>query len=303
MGNALRRFAIGVAGLLVLLILVVFIVSEVRWNRDYHNFDVAVATISIPTDEASIARGEHVALTRYCRSCHGPDLAGDYLVNEPLLAVVAAPNLTSGAGGVGLTNTDMDWIRAIRHGVGHDGRGLMGMPSRVWYHLSDEDLGALIAYLKTLPAVDHELPERRIGPMFRVLLTIGQAPTSQALLIDHDAPRPTPPVPGITVAYGQYLAYTCTACHGSDLSGGTVRTSDGELETAPNLTPGGALQTWTEEDFITALRTGRTPDDRQLSIDMPWPYVGQMTDAELQAIWLYLQSLPVLEQSLERTDF
>jgi hypothetical protein len=86
------------------------------------------------------------------------------------------------------------------------------------------------------------------------------------------------------------------------MAGGTTRTLDGELVTALNLTPGGELAGWTQADFITTLRTGVTPGGRVLSDEMPWTYVGQMTDDELEAIWLYLQSLPAREQGLERTD-
>ena len=300
--KVLKRIGIGLVGLLVLGIVLVSVISTIRWNKDYENFDIQVEAIPIPTDEASIAYGEHIAITRYCRSCHGEDLAGGYLMNEPVLAVIPAPNLTAGTGGVGLTNTDEDWIRAIRHGVGHDNRGLIGMPARIWNQLSDEDLGALIAYLKNIPPVDNELPKRRIGPAFRLLLTLGQAPVSEASLIDHTAPRPSAPEAGITLEYGKYLANTCTACHGPNLNGGTIRDFNGELVTALNLTPGGELQGWSESDFITTLRTGVTSGGHKLSETMPWRYVGQMTDEELQAIWLYLQSLPALEQGTERTD-
>ncbi len=302
MVKVLKRIGIGLVGLLVLGIVLVFVISTIRWNQDYENFDIPVEAIPIPTDEAAIAHGEHIAITRYCENCHGEDLAGGYLMNEPVLAVIPAPNLTSGLGGVGRTNTDEDWIRAIRHGVGHDNRGLIGMPARIWNQLSDEDLGALIAYLKNIPPVDHELPKRKIGPAFRLMLTLGKAPVSEASLIDHTAPRPPAPEAGVTPEYGKYLALGCTACHGPNLNGGTIRDLNGELVTALNLTPGGELQGWSESDFITTLRTGVTPGGHNLSEAMPWRYVGQMTDEELQAIWLYLQSLPALEQGTERTD-
>jgi cytochrome c553 len=302
MKKILKRIGIGILSLIVLGIVLVTVISTVRWNRDYENFDIPVETIQIPSDESAVAYGEHIAVTRYCGSCHGDDLSGGYLMNEPVLAVVPAPNLTSGLGGVGLTNSDEDWIRAIRHGVGHDKRGLIGMPSRIWNQISDEDLGALIAYLKSVPPVDNELPQRKIGPAFRLLLTLGQAPSSEASLIDHSASRPSAPQPGVTLEYGEYLALGCTACHGPDLNGGTIRDLNGELVTALNLTPGGELQGWSDDDFITALRTGETPSGHVMSEIMPWRYVGQMTDEELQAIWLYLQSLPKLEQGTERTD-
>jgi mono/diheme cytochrome c family protein len=302
MVKVLKRIGMGLVGLLVLGIVLVSVISTIRWNQGYENFDIPVESISIPTDEAAIARGEHIAITRFCGSCHGDNLAGGYLMNELVLAVIPAPNLTAGTGGVGLTNTDEDWIRAIRHGVGHDNRGLIGMPARIWYQLIDEDLGALIAYLKNIPSVDNEFPKRKIGPAFRLMLTLGLAPVSEAPLIDHSASRPSAPQPGVTLEYGEYLALGCTACHGPTMNGGTIRDLNGELVTALNLTPGGELQGWSEEDFITAIRTGETPSGHVMSEIMPWRYVGQMTDKELQAIWLYIQSLPALEQGTERTD-
>ncbi len=302
MSRRMKRSGIGVLALGLLALALIFIVSAVRWDRDYENVDVAVYTIAIPNNDAAISHGEHIATTHYCGYCHGDNLAGGFLVDEALLAVIPAPNLTAGAGGVGAVNEDEDWIRAIRHGVGHDDRGLIGMPSRIWHEMSGEDLGALIAYLKTIPPVDNELPERRIGPLFRLMLALGQAPPSESSLIDHDSPRPPTPERGVTIEYGKYLASSCAACHGLDMAGGTTRTLDGELVTALNLTPGGELARWSQADFITTLRTGVTPGGRHLSGEMPWSYVGQMTDDELIAIWLYLQSLPTRQQSLERTD-
>jgi mono/diheme cytochrome c family protein len=214
------------------------------------------------------------------------------------LITLSFPNLTAGTGGVGANNTDEDWVRAIRHGVGHDGRGLLLMPSRDFYSLSDEDLGFLIAYLKTLPPVDSELPSTAPGPLGRVMLALGQFPPEatnpDVLVIDHNGPRPVSPQPGVTVEYGKYLASTCTLCHGANFNGGTIRTDAEYL--APNLTPGGEMAFWSEEDFITTLRTGVTPGGKQLKDAMPWKYFGQMTDDELKAVWLYLQSLPALEQ-------
>jgi mono/diheme cytochrome c family protein len=302
MGKVVARIILGIIGLLLLAVVLITVLSTARWNRNYENFDVPVTTISIPADETAVTRGQHLATILYCGYCHGDNLAGDYLIDDPQLAVIPAPNLTVGAGGVGGDNTDEDWQRAIRHGVGRDGRSLIGMPARAWNQLSDEDLGASIAYLKTARPVDNELPARRIGPLFRLLLALGKAPQSEATVIDHDAIRLQAPEIGTTVDYGAYLAVSCIVCHGASLNGGTVRDFDGELITALNLTPGGALQAWSEEDFITTMRSGVTPSGRQLSDSMPWRYSGQMTDEELQALWLYLQSLPALEQDLERTD-
>lgn len=160
-------------GLLVLAFILLYISGTVKWNRLHGKYDVPVETITIPTDEAAIARGEHIATIRICKECHTETFSGQFAA-VPGLVTLSIPNLTSGAGGVGDTNTGEDWVRAIRHGVGHDSRGLALMPSGVFYYLSDEDLGALIAYLKSLPPVDNEMPPTDLGPLGRVMLPLGQ---------------------------------------------------------------------------------------------------------------------------------
>src|SRR5574339_568487 len=284
-------------GLLVIALVVLYIIGTVKWNsmrgKDYA---VPVEPITIPTDQASIARGEHIATIRMCKDCHMDNWSGQS-DSVPGLITLSIPNLTAGAGGVGATNTDEDWVRAIRHGVGHDGRGLALMPSGVFYYLGDEDLGALIAYLKSLPPVDNELPRSDLGPLGRVMLTLGQLPPEivpNVISIDHDGPRPVTPEPGVTAEYGKYLTTTCTLCHGENLNGRII-TTDAEY-LAPNLTMGGEMHAWSEEDFMRALRTGITPNGHQLKSAMPWRYVGKMTDDELKAVWMYLQSLPALPQ-------
>ena len=286
-----------VFGVFVLAFVALYIIGTVKWNKLHGKYDVPVETITIPTDEASIARGEHIATLHLCRICHTEALSGQ-AVSVPGLLTFGIPNLTSGAGGVGATNADEDWVRAIRHGVGHDDRGLVMMPARTFYYLSDEDLGALIAYLKSLPSVDNELPVTDLGPVGRVMLALGQLPPDiipNVTMIEHAAPRPVAPEPGVTVEYGEYLARTCALCHGSNFNGQTVQI-DGPPVLTPNLTPGGEVAFWSEEDFIATLRTGVTPGGRQLRSEMPWKYLGQMTDDELKAVWLYLQSVPALAQ-------
>ena len=168
------------------------------------------------------------------------------------------------------------------------------MPARIFFYLSDEDLGALIAYLKTLPPVDNEMPPLTLGPLGRVTLGLGEAPFTMpdVIRIAHDHPRPVAPQPGITKEYGQYLTYVCTQCHGENFNGQHLEREG----LVPNLTPGGEVAFWSEEQFIATLRTGVTPGGHQLNDFMPWKYFGQMTDDELRAVWLYLQSLPALEQ-------
>ena len=291
------KIVAGLVGLLVLAFAVLYVIGTIKWNKLHGKYDVPVETIAIPTDRDSIARGEHVAAIHMCQHCHTDNLGGQ-TAGAPIMITLSVPNLTSGIGGVGATNTDADWVRAIRHGVGYDGRGLVLMPSAVWYYLSDKDLADLIAYLKSLPPVDKEMPPTDLGPIGRVMLTLGQLPPEiipNVVRIDHNALRPVAPQPGVSVEYGKYLALTCTLCHGENLNGQTVREGP-NVYVALNLTQGGEMRAWSEKDFATALRTGVTPGGHKIIDFMPWKYFGQMNDDEMQAVWMYLQSLPALAQ-------
>jgi mono/diheme cytochrome c family protein len=276
---------------------VLYVVGTVKWNRMHGTHEVKVEAVRVPTDEAAVARGDHLASILICRECHTESLAGQ-VDFAPGIITLSVPNLTSGAGGVGRSNTDQDWVRAIRHGVGNDGRGLVLMPAQRFYYLGDEDLGALIAFLKTLPPQENELPRTDLGPIGRIMIALDQLPPEvlpNVLTIDHDGPRPPAPQPGVNAEYGRYLAVICTACHGDDLNGKTLR-EGGEVYIALNLTPGGELAAWSDEDFFTTMRTGVSPSGHQLNERMPWRYLGKMTDDELMAVWLYLQSIPALPQ-------
>ena len=135
--------------------------------------------------------GEHLSVTRGCIDCHGEDLGGAVFADEMPVMRLSASNLTPG--GVGAGYSDADWARAIRHGVGPDGKPLLFMPSYEFYYLGDSDLAALMAYLKSLPAVTRELEENKVGPLGRVLFMAGQLPLVPAEMIDHEGPRPTAP--------------------------------------------------------------------------------------------------------------
>ena len=229
--------------------------------------------------------------TTYLMHMQGIELAAPGTLSIP------TPSLTSGAGGIGGFYSDEDWARAIRHGVGQDGRALfILMLSNTFHYLSDEDLGALIAYLKSVPPVDNELPERRIEPLGRMMMATGIFPPPPAEQIDHTGPHPAAPEPGVTVAYGHYLSRTCTECHGPNLNGAPFSLPGQEVLT-PNLTPGGPLAAWSDQDFFTTMHTGLASGGRHLDEQMPWKFYGQMTDEELRAVWLYLQSLPAMEQA------
>ena len=283
----------GLLGLIVVALVVIWFMAGSRLNKTY---DTEVKPVAVPTDEASIARGRHLVHSiGYCTECHGDNLEGDVMEDDPVFGRLVAKNLTSGKGGIGGSRSDLDFVRAIRHGVGTNGKSLVIMPAEYFYYYSDKGLGAIIAYLKTLPPVDNELPETSAGPLARLFILLG-APFLVADEIDHTGPRPPAPDPGVTVQYGEYLGHACTFCHGDDLSGGSEGSSAPTEIEPPNLTPGGRLGKWSEADFFAAIRTGVTPRGYELDPDeMPWKFIRQLTDDELKALWLYLKSVPPIE--------
>ena len=284
----------GLIGVLVIALAVLYFIGSGKVNKTY---DVEVVAVTVPTGDQAIERGRHfVEAIALCQECHGDNLSGeDNLEEDPLFGTYSPRNLTPGRGGIGGTFSDIDYTRAIRHGVGKDGKALVIMPSEFYNKISDSDLGAIIAFLKSLPPVDNEVPETSLGPLGRIC-TVLESSLLPATLIDHEAPRPAEPQPGVTREYGEYLTFMCSLCHGDALSGGSVPGDEPDAPPAPNLTPGGPLRLWSEADFINTLRTGVTPGGRSLdSENMPWEYFTKMTDDELEAIWMYLQSLPAKE--------
>jgi mono/diheme cytochrome c family protein len=281
----------GLIGLVVLALVVIYFIVGARLNKTY---DIPAEAVTVPTDAATVKRGE--VLTNYagCTDCHTANLAGDIWEDTAIFARFGPANLTSGAGGIGNTFGDADWVRAIRHGIGTDGKPLIVMPSHLYYYLSDADLGAIIAYVKSVSPVDKESSPNTLGPLGRVIALL-EPNFIPAALIDHTGPRPVAPEPGVTVEYGQYLGRVCQECHGPNLAG-EVGEAGAEEPAPANLTPGGDLATWSEADFIETIRTGRTPTGRQLNPqDMPWPGFSRLSDDELRALWLYLQSVPAQE--------
>ena len=286
MRRSVKYLILLTVGLVALLALGVFLVNRAVEQRLARTYNIAIEAIEIPSDAAAVGRGQHLVGTIFfCQECHGEDLAGKPHFSDPLSGTVSAKNLTVGVGGVGSTFSDVDWLRAVRHGVDRDGHPLVEMPSNFYYYIGDADLAAIIAYLKSLPPIDKELPERDLG-LFYQLAILSDPSLIPAEVIDHTAPRPPAPEPGVNAEYGKYLATACTICHGPDLSGGTAAGA------GLDLTGSGNLPDWTEAEFMHALRTGERPRGEDIDPDrMPWKRVGKLTDEELRAIWLYLQTL------------
>ena len=140
MKKFLKWFGIGfgvLVGLLIIALAVLYGMGQARLNKKY---DVPVTMVEIPTDEESLAEGKRIFQYRGCEACHGEDLQGLVYMDNPAIGQVITPNLTSGKGGIGEQRTDEDLIRAIKHGIRHDGTPLLFMPSTEFYFLSDADL-------------------------------------------------------------------------------------------------------------------------------------------------------------------
>jgi mono/diheme cytochrome c family protein len=289
----------GYAGgaLLALLFLGGFTIFGMSSNRLAKTFPAEVAAVPVPDDAESLAWGRYlVEAVGACQDCHAADYGGTTMMEPSPVGALASTNLTSGRGGIGADFTTEDWVRAIRHGVRKDGTSLFIMPSYAYAHLSDRDLGAMIAYLKTLPPVDRSHDPPKLGPLGRVLFVAGQLDFMVAEKTPHFASRPALER-GVSVEYGGYIANVsgCTGCHRPDLTGGPA--GPPEAPPAANINPHG-LAGWTEQDFFRLMREGRRPDGSEVSEYMPWRFSGRMADEDLQALWVYLQSMPAKPSAL-----
>jgi len=275
----------GIVTLLFVTALALMIVGKARLNKTY---SAKAETINIPADEAALARGEHLANV-FCAGCHGRDLRGQLMIDDPALGIINAANIT----GLAERHSDEELIVAIRHGISHDGHYLMIMPVDSHIYFSEDDLGTIIAYLKTIPQTGPAQQTPQLRPIGQMLEGLGALDMLfPATAINHDLPFPEMPEVGANRSYGEYLARHCQGCHGPELTGGVP--PDPASPPAPNLTPGGPLGSYTEEGFITTLRTGVTPFGRELQSGMPWSSYAKFDDAELRALWMYLSSLEPL---------
>lgn len=275
------RIVGGLALLLLVAAAVIYVLSEQRMG---HTYDVPAATLAVAATPDAVARGEYLAGIMGCQDCHGADLGGKLMLDAPPFRV-EPPNLTSGEGGVGGHYDAAEWERAVRHAVGHDGRGLYVMPSSAYRHLSDADMAALVAYLEGVPPVDGARAGVVLKPLGRTLVALGAV--EPEIVAEAVAVREAP-TPGPTPAYGAYLAsFTCNHCHGATLEGGP--NPDPAGMPVPSLRPAAG---WSAEAFARAVRQGFAPEERRLDpMQMPWPAFSTMTDADVQALYAHLRTL------------
>lgn len=291
----LKRIAYILGGLVLLLALVAAGLYFSVNSRLTKNYNIQPKSIALPSDSVSIALGKHWA-DIHCAQCHGDNFGGKRMFEDASIGYIDAPNLTAGEGGIGASYSDTDFIRSIAHGVRPDKQPLLIMPSKEFQYFSARDLGAIIAYLKSVPPVNNTTHRYHLSFLAHIIAALGGFGDILGVeLVNHEQ-RPSAPEVRLTKEYGKYIANTsgCKTCHGEKLSGG--KDPNPQAPFAPNLTPGGNLGKWTEADFIKTLRTGFTPEQKPLQAAfMPWIYFGKMTDDELKALWMYLHAQPALE--------
>jgi len=283
--------------LLVLLVVLASAAGLIYWRSSAllaQHIDVREPALALADDAGTRERGEHLAITRGCTDCHGPDLGGRVLIEAFPIGRLAAPNLTRGKGGVGGRLDAASLERAIRHGLGEGGRLLLYMPSTDFSSLTDADTADLIAYVKGAPPVDRDIPPPLAGPLMRTLFLTGKAPLVYALQIDHRAAHMSTMPTAATADYGRYVAQSCTGCHTAKFTGGHVPGTPPDFPDARNITqdPVNGIGKWSKENFYAALRTGKRPDGADINPFMPWKAFAKLSDTELDALWAFLQTLP-----------
>ena len=290
------------AGLLTILPAALLILALIGFTKLNQHFDNPVSEIKVSGTPAQIARGEQVA--HACASCHSPGnelpLSGSNFAvkfDMPPLGTLYAPNLTP-SGDI-RDWSDAEVIRAIREGVHKDGRSLLIMPSNDFRNMSDEDVQALVAYLRSQPATGGPTPHNQLSVLGAVFTNLMDFRTAQQPVGHVISPQPGTP------EYGKYLVDVigCRDCHGAELRG-KVETGQPGPPAGPNLTQ--IIPHWTEEQFMTFFNTGKIPGAGQVPMitlasgfsepRMPWQTVrAATTDAELKAMYTYLHALPPLD--------
>lgn len=279
---------LSLVGILVVLVTTIYALSSSRMNKTY-----TVKSIPIPkfSKSVDIVEGKRLYQSRGCGDCHDVDGSGKTFIEDPAIGTLSGSNLTAGKGGILSDRTDEELAIAIRHGVGKNGRALIFMPSTDFQGMTNEDVGKLISFLRSLPGIDKAQGEVKPGLLGRFLFLIGEIPVFvSAEIINHEITHLTNITPSVSIEYGKYVASTCTGCHGFNLKGGPIQGAPPEWPPAQNISKSG-INHYTEANFIQTIRTGKRPDGSEMKFPMPWKSLGQLTDTELKALWMYLQTI------------
>ena len=231
--------------------------------------------LAIPDDDVARARGDHLVRTRGCRGCHGDDLGG-----QLMWGYAVPPNLPKLAREISAA----EFEAALRHGIDHTGRAMRDMPSYNFLRLRDQDVADIIAYLRSAPVAQHDLPRASLPWSIRWDLARSHDVAIAAIL------DKVPPMKRAgedsELARGEYLAMTtCNECHGLTLN---ADSPFGD-ETAPSLMA--VITGYDEAAFTRLMRTGKALGDRELPM-MSGVARGRFvhfTDDELRDLYAFLK--------------
>lgn len=287
------------------ILLLVTITVAMRQNL---KFEAPYPEISATTDSTVIARGKEIVIgPAHCASCHSlqnPDSLLD-LGKEPVmsggfefkfeLGSFYSRNITPDKEtGIG-RYTDPEIARVLRYGVRPNGAAMIDfMP---FHNVSDEDLTAIISYLRHQQPVKNNVPEHEYTLMGKVIKAFLIKPVGPSEEVPKKVKRDS------TAAYGKYIALNvanCNGCHtqrdmtggfiGEPFAGGNPMTEPGkDTLTPPNLTPhpDSRIYTWSQQDFINRVRMGKLIEHSH----MPWNSYKRMSDDDLKAIYNYLRTV------------
>lgn len=311
----------GYGGLLVIVLLVTLINLTIGWRPFIGPKARPLTDRRFEFTEARLERGRYlVEGSLHCFQCHSqpnrseagePPLpgtkGGGRIWDEEGFPWLVTPNITpdkeTGAGNW----TDDMMARAIREGIGHDGRALFPlMPYRSYSHLSDEDLASVIVYLRTIPPIKSHLPKTKVPVVFTAISNTIPEPLN--------APVP-PPDLSTPVKRGEYLARVsdCAGCHtprdrmkpemeGFEFAGGNVFGQGKDAVAVANITPDATgISYYDEALFLEVMHTGWVKA-RKLSPRMPWIYTRNMSDEDLKDIFAYLRTLKPVRHAVDNTE-
>ncbi len=269
---------ISVAGLLALAVVAAIGVFAVSGYMMGKNHEARAERLAAPS-AAELADAPRQARILGCVTCHGEGLGGKVMFDVPNVAKITAPNLTE----VAAHATDQQLAAGIRQGIGHDGRALFVMPSPQYARLSDGEVTALIAFIRSQPRRPTSVQPSLIGPVGRFGMTIGKFRPATARIEEYRTKLPIDVGPAH--AAGRRLAANdCAECHGPQLEGQEMFEG-----TAPDLSIAGAYD---YEQFRTLLRTGRTPGNKKLGLmkEVAEKDFVHLTDAEIRQLHDYLKA-------------
>lgn len=278
-------------GTVILLVIAGFVAASVNVNRRIEkDYSFKKEEIDIIADSAALARGKHLVAIKGCQDCHGTDLGGKIMMDDGAVGKLSASNLTKGNGGLAQSYSPADWLTSLRHGIGTNGKPLLFMPSHETALLSEQDISGIIAYCAQVPKVDRKLPANDLGPVAIVMSALDKMPLLSVEKIDHSKPMIAKADSSEGIAQGKYLSISCSGCHRENMKGGEPLAPG--FPPVPNITSSGHVGKWSQQQFITTLTTGKTPEGHVLkNDDMPWKMTAQYTKKELVSLYLYLKSI------------